>query len=300
MFQVPQGSTTKVFKNNAVYYAIRTKKNINKKIDPEVQKQAAIERELRLQKSLSEECEDLGVDEPSASDLFPEADLLFDSNHSPSYEQGGQKIQTIVKGKEGLHLFSDDENSGSLRNDLFDYVEYHPPISGNEPVNGNNSVVDSSAARDDCTLLPSCAAISEVTLNSPIPPDYTDNSHSIKYRFKYSNRKKGEKMVKTQQEGWHEEVTSSQNVMQEEAPMAIQEETVVDTLEDVELSQGNKSDHCPIHGGIEASRNCKKIGRKTCLCLNGSRNVYNPRKRMNSPKGHTPVSNKKLAINKKR
>lgn len=41
-------------------------------------KQAAIERELRLQKSLSEECEDLGVDEPSASDLFPEAEILFD------------------------------------------------------------------------------------------------------------------------------------------------------------------------------------------------------------------------------
>ncbi|XP_055313227.1 serine-rich adhesin for platelets-like [Sitodiplosis mosellana] len=36
-----------------------------------------IERELRLQKSLSEECEDLGVDEPSTSDLFPDAFISF-------------------------------------------------------------------------------------------------------------------------------------------------------------------------------------------------------------------------------
>lgn len=41
-----------------------------------------IERQLRLQKSLSEECEDLGVDEPSTSELFPEAELSFD-NSSP-------------------------------------------------------------------------------------------------------------------------------------------------------------------------------------------------------------------------
>lgn len=51
---------------------------------------AAMERELRLQKSLSEECEDLGVDEPSTSDLFPEADLLFDTNHSPSFDHLSQ------------------------------------------------------------------------------------------------------------------------------------------------------------------------------------------------------------------
>lgn len=55
-------------------------------------KQEALERELCLQKSLSEECEDLGVDEPSTSDLFPEADLLFDSNNSPSFDQLTQDI----------------------------------------------------------------------------------------------------------------------------------------------------------------------------------------------------------------
>lgn len=41
---------------------------------------------LFIQKSLSEECEDLGVDEPSTSDLFPEADILLDINSSPSFE----------------------------------------------------------------------------------------------------------------------------------------------------------------------------------------------------------------------
>ncbi|XP_039761352.1 uncharacterized protein LOC120634668 isoform X3 [Pararge aegeria] len=47
-------------------------------------KYAILEHELRLQKSLSEECEDLGVDSPSASELFPEAELLFSS--SPAHE----------------------------------------------------------------------------------------------------------------------------------------------------------------------------------------------------------------------
>ncbi|XP_037876942.1 uncharacterized protein LOC101742438 isoform X2 [Bombyx mori] len=47
-------------------------------------KYAILEHELRLQKSLSEECEDLGVDSPSASELFPEAELLFGS--SPAHE----------------------------------------------------------------------------------------------------------------------------------------------------------------------------------------------------------------------
>ncbi|XP_046986052.1 serine-rich adhesin for platelets-like [Schistocerca americana] len=51
------------------------------------QKIARVERELKLQKSLSEECEDLGVDEPSTSDLFPEADLLLDTNSSPPFDQ---------------------------------------------------------------------------------------------------------------------------------------------------------------------------------------------------------------------
>lgn len=42
-----------------------------------VRTSSIIERELRLQKSLSEECEDLGVDEPSTSELFPDAFISF-------------------------------------------------------------------------------------------------------------------------------------------------------------------------------------------------------------------------------
>lgn len=45
-----------------------------------------IDKEIFNQKSFSEECADLGVDEPIASDLFPEADLLFDSS-SPKFDQ---------------------------------------------------------------------------------------------------------------------------------------------------------------------------------------------------------------------
>ncbi|KAL4712445.1 hypothetical protein ACJJTC_007461 [Scirpophaga incertulas] len=53
-------------------------------------KYAILEHELRLQKSLSEECEDLGVDSPSASDLFPEAELLFSA--SPAHDHVQEQI----------------------------------------------------------------------------------------------------------------------------------------------------------------------------------------------------------------
>lgn len=45
-----------------------------------------IDKEIFNPKSFSEECADLGVDEPIASDLFPEADLLFESG-SPKFDQ---------------------------------------------------------------------------------------------------------------------------------------------------------------------------------------------------------------------
>lgn len=69
---------------------LKTTARVSKELQQQTmeRKQAALERELRLQKSLSEECEDLGVDEPSTSDLFPEADLLFDPSHS--FDQNSQ------------------------------------------------------------------------------------------------------------------------------------------------------------------------------------------------------------------
>lgn len=77
---------TFTYKHKKVQGIARTEKELQQR------KQEALERELCLQKSLSEECEDLGVDEPSTSDLFPEADLLFDSNNSPSFDQLSQDI----------------------------------------------------------------------------------------------------------------------------------------------------------------------------------------------------------------
>lgn len=57
---------------------------------------ATIEKEFFNQKSFSEECADLGVDEPIASDLFPEADLLFDSG-SPKFDQMTHESAIQVK-----------------------------------------------------------------------------------------------------------------------------------------------------------------------------------------------------------
>lgn len=74
--------------------------NLSQEMAQQKLKQQLLERELKLQKSLSEECEDLGVDEPSTSDLFPEADLLFDTNHSPAFDNSSQEAscsQNVVK-----------------------------------------------------------------------------------------------------------------------------------------------------------------------------------------------------------
>lgn len=80
-------------------------------------KAAAYERELKMQKSLSEECENLGIDEPSTSDLFPEADLLFDTNHSPSFDQSSQDASCSqplgMKSYNSAYFRSLDSSSGS-------------------------------------------------------------------------------------------------------------------------------------------------------------------------------------------
>ncbi|XP_031778568.1 serine-rich adhesin for platelets isoform X5 [Nasonia vitripennis] len=82
-------------------------------------KQQMIERELRLQKSLSEECEDLGVDEPSTSDLFPEADLLFDTNHSPAFDHSSQEAScsqtlSVTTTSSGIKSYSTSSNTTSF------------------------------------------------------------------------------------------------------------------------------------------------------------------------------------------
>lgn len=82
--QVPSASYKRKNAENTIYQmAFRKSRNrfLRKSKDHESIDRNVCE-ELRLQKSLSEECEDLGVDEPSTSDLFPEAELLIDPDPS--------------------------------------------------------------------------------------------------------------------------------------------------------------------------------------------------------------------------
>ncbi|XP_029034336.2 uncharacterized protein LOC114871918 isoform X2 [Osmia bicornis bicornis] len=128
--QIYQTNTKKYFMNHTLepfqQYSNKSnamKTQLNPRLDRELlqqkmeRKAAAIEREMRLQKSLSEECEDLGVDEPSTSDLFPEADLLFDTNHSPSFDHSSQDASCSqplgMKSYGSSYFRSLDSSSGS-------------------------------------------------------------------------------------------------------------------------------------------------------------------------------------------
>ncbi|XP_053974335.1 uncharacterized protein LOC128874079 isoform X1 [Hylaeus volcanicus] len=128
--QIYQTNTKKYFMNHTLepFQQYTNKSNMMKtpltpRLERELlqqkmeRKAAAIEREMRLQKSLSEECEDLGVDEPSTSDLFPEADLLFDTNHSPSFDHSSQDASCSqplgMKSYGGSYFRSLDSSSGS-------------------------------------------------------------------------------------------------------------------------------------------------------------------------------------------
>jgi len=124
--QIYQSNAKKYFMNHTLD-APYSNKNLMKsqlipRLDRELMQQrlerkAAYERELKLQKSLSEECEDLGVDEPSTSELFPEADLLFDTNHSPSFDHSSQDAscsQSLgMKPYNSSYFRSLDSSSGS-------------------------------------------------------------------------------------------------------------------------------------------------------------------------------------------
>lgn len=118
--QIYQSNAKKYFMNHTLDTSYSNKVKSNPKSDRELQqrieKKAAYERELKLQKSLSEECEDLGVDEPSTSELFPEADLLFDTNHSPSFDHSSQDAtcsQSLSMKPYNSYFRSLDSSSGS-------------------------------------------------------------------------------------------------------------------------------------------------------------------------------------------
>ncbi|KYN41035.1 hypothetical protein ALC56_04628 [Trachymyrmex septentrionalis] len=121
--QIYPSSVKKYFMNHTLdtsYSSKNLKSQLNPRLDRELMQQR-IERktpyELKVQKSLSEECEDLGVDEPSTSELFPEADLLFDTNHSPSFDHSSQDASCSqplgMKPYNSSYFRSLDSSSGS-------------------------------------------------------------------------------------------------------------------------------------------------------------------------------------------
>lgn len=124
--QIYQTNTKKYFMNHTLESSFSNKNSMIKsqlmpKLDRELMQQKmerkVYDRDIKLQKSLSEECEDLGVDEPSTSDLFPEADLLFDTNHSPSFDHSSQDAscsQSLgMKSYNSSYFRSLDSSSGS-------------------------------------------------------------------------------------------------------------------------------------------------------------------------------------------
>lgn len=303
-------------------------------------KQAALERELRLQKSLSEECEDLGVDEPSTSDLFPEADLLFDANNSPSFDQTSQDLikrpqeikETAGGGKMGL--FSDDDNSSSLRTDLFEYVEFQTEneleYQNQQLTNGQNTTESGNSSCEDSTLLPNCASMSDVTLNSPISPDlYSDNPATAinKYKFKYTNKKKEQQAAAAA----NDEILSSEDTtgsvgelktipdQDADQDQEVEEISCKSDCNDVVESQDFKSSikssseetceglHCDDDDSPSSGRGARRSVRKLCSCCNGNEEPTNAvavttatvRKRPNS-RPHTPSPHKKATFLKKR
>lgn len=83
----PQGTgykkKTNNVENNTIYQMAFRRSDRNKPVNKEHDRNsAALDRDLKFQKSLSEECEDLGVEEPLPSELFPGAELLLDPDQS--------------------------------------------------------------------------------------------------------------------------------------------------------------------------------------------------------------------------
>ncbi|VEN54723.1 unnamed protein product [Callosobruchus maculatus] len=311
----------KTYRSSAIYYTNKAKKVTidSQKPESDAQKQAMLERELRLQKSLSEECEDLGVDEPSTSDLFPEADLLFDSNHSPSFDQNSQ--EAVKKGPHGtekeegskssINLFSDDDNSSSLKSDLFEYVEYHTVESAldhqaKQLMNGNNPETESSSCEDN-TLLPKCSNMSEVTLNSPISPEVYAESSINKYKFKYTNRKKSEKIKQSDSGG--ETITNSEDAVSsaDSCKLSSEEENykvvhVAITKSDVAKEESRCELHvCEEFVDSPSGRGARRSVRKLCSCCNGAQDGHHAaRKRPNPSRPQTPATPHKKPFLKKR
>ncbi|CAH1964406.1 unnamed protein product [Acanthoscelides obtectus] len=309
----------KTYRSSAIYSKVKKVTIESQKPESDAQKQAMLERELRLQKSLSEECEDLGVDEPSTSDLFPEADLLFDSNHSPSFDQNSQEgVKKTPHGtekeegtKSSINLFSDDDNSSSLKSDLFEYVEYHAVENAldhqaKQLMNGNNPETETSSCEDN-TLLPKCSNMSEVTLNSPISPEVYAESSVNKYKFKYTNRKKSEKIKQSDSRG--ETITNSEEAVSgaDSCKLSSEEEHykvvhVAITKSDITKEESRCELHvCEEFVDSPSGRGARRSVRKLCSCCNGSQDGHlGAKKRPNSSsRPQTPATPHKKPFLKK-
>ncbi|KAK4871758.1 hypothetical protein RN001_015882 [Aquatica leii] len=289
-------------------------------------KQAALERELKLQKSLSEECEDLGVDEPSASDLFPEADLLFDSNHSPSFDQTSQdlvkRVPVVqeVKEERAIGIFCDDE---PMRTDfLFEPIEYQAAsveaeYDRSRDVRNGQGNPQSALTCEDNTLLRTCTSMSDVTIPSPISPEpYADLSppNLSKRKFSYTNRKKTERVRHT--EHWSTELSSSEDTTgstelvnstshspepfsgKRDQNLNCDEELYSFTIvERLPLKDDQECQEIDCEGVAEcpSGRGARRSVKKTCSCCNGTVKVARKR-----PASRPPSPIKKTVTAKKR
>lgn len=294
----------------------------------QLRKQAALERELRLQKSLSEECEDLGVDEPSTSDLFPEAELLFDANHSPSFDQSSQDlVKRSIHTQDGkdetkLTLFGDDDflfETGEYRRGAENDLEYDEDRSRLLTNGQSGTSTESESPCEDATLLQTCTSMSDVTLNSPISPDTyhaTTPPHLNKYVHKYSNRKKSDKVK--QVENWSAEVSSSEDTTgstelvkcSSRSPDICTNKPSDEELSDesykvrVAISKTECSElHCT--GDADCSlnrRGARRSVKKLCSCCNGNNQegAISRKRPAPQPQPQTPTPQKKVFPSKKR
>ncbi|XP_075219082.1 uncharacterized protein LOC142323398 [Lycorma delicatula] len=153
----------------------------------------SLEGELRLQKSLSEECEDLGVDEPSTSDLFPEAELLLD----PSSRDSNPELPA------GMFNQSIESSSNSSRSPVLDEHSSEDSKDCLQETSSDDSCKDEelgSTWGEEPTLLSSeqMCPLHEETSNPVIttPFTYSNNRNSFSqdmnsFRLACRKRKRG-------------------------------------------------------------------------------------------------------------
>jgi len=199
--QIYHSNTKKYFMNHTLDTSYSNKSNMMKsqlipRLDRELMQQrierkaVAYERELKLQKSLSEECEDLGVDEPSTSDLFPEADLLFDTNHSPSFDHSSQDAscsQSLGMKPYNSSYYRLDSSSGSRdASPTSDFKTNERKKNVNQRVRTLNPLKRSKREKEDLQLDLQSTKHMRLTLDN-LSQDEASNSNSDISRLSPAN-----------------------------------------------------------------------------------------------------------------